>query len=223
MTKPALVIGNKNYSSWSMRGWLLLRGFGIDFDEVQLKFHTAGWDANIGRWSPSGLVPVLWLDGEPIWDTLAIAETVAERWPDRQVWPEDPRARAAARSVCAEMHSGFHTLRAAMPMNIRGSYPGRGMSPDVAKDIDRIVAIWTLCRERFGQGGALLFGAFTAADAFYAPVATRFVTYGVRLPDVARRYVDAVLDSPAVQEWSAAARAEPEVIAAEEPYAHRYL
>jgi len=223
VTKPTLVIGNKNYSSWSMRGWLLLRGFGIDFDEVQLKFHTAGWDANIGRWSPSGLVPVLWLDGEPIWDTLAIAETVAERWPDRQAWPDDPRARAAARSVCAEMHSGFHTLRAAMPMNIRGSYPGRGMSPDVAKDIDRIAAIWTLCRERFGQGGALLFGAFTAADAFYAPVATRFETYGVRLPDVARRYVDAVLALPAVQEWSAAARSEPEVIAAEEPYAHRYL
>jgi glutathione S-transferase len=223
VTKPTLVIGNKNYSSWSMRGWLLLRGFGIDFDEVQLKFHTAGWDANIGRWSPSGLVPVLWLDGEPIWDTLAIAETVAERWPDRAAWPGDPRARAAARSVCAEMHSGFHTLRAAMPMNIRGSYPGRGMSPDVAKDIDRIVANWTLCRERFGQGGALLFGAFTAADAFYAPVATRFVTYGVPLPDVARRYVDAVLALPAVQEWSAAARAEPEVVAAEEPYAHHYL
>ncbi len=121
MTKPTLVIGNKNYSSWSMRGWLLLRGFGIEFDEVQLKFHTAGWDANIGRWSPSGLVPVLWLDGDPVWDTLAIAESVAERWPDRQAWPGDPRARAAARSVCAEMHAGFHALRQAMPMNIRGS------------------------------------------------------------------------------------------------------
>jgi glutathione S-transferase len=222
MTKPTLVIGNKNYSSWSLRGWLLLRGFGIDFDEVQLKFHTPGWDENIGRWSPSGLVPVLWLDGEPIWDTLAIAETVAERWPEKAVWPRDARARALARSVCAEMHAGFHALRQAMPMNVRGSYPGRGLSPEVAKDIDRIVARWTTCRERFGQEGALLFGAFTTADAFYAPVATRFVTYGVRLSDVARRYVDAVLALPAIQEWSAAARAEPEVIAAEEPYAHPY-
>jgi glutathione S-transferase len=222
MTKPTLVIGNRNYSSWSLRGWLLLRGFGIEFDEVQLKFHTADWDANIGRWSPSGLVPVLWLDGEPVWDTLAIAETVAERWPEKNVWPRDARARAFARSICAEMHSGFHALRQSMPMNIRGSYPGRGLSPEVEQDIARILARWTICRERFGQGGAFLFGAFTAADAFYAPVAARFATYGVRLPDVARRYVDAVLAWPAVQEWSAAARVEPEVIAAEEPYAHHY-
>jgi glutathione S-transferase len=222
MTKPTLVIGNKNYSSWSMRGWLLLRGFGIDFDEVQLKFHTPGWRENIGRWSPSGLVPVLWLDGEPVWDTVSLAETVAEHWPEKPVWPRDARERALARSISAEMHAGFHALRAAMPMNIRGSYPGRGMSSEVAKDIDRIVAIWTRCRERVGQGGALLFGAFSAADAFYAPVATRFVTYGVRVPDVAKRYVDAVLALPVVQEWSAAARAEPEVIAAEEPYAHHY-
>jgi glutathione S-transferase len=218
-----LVIGNKNYSSWSMRGWVLLRALGIDFEEVQLKFHTDAWAREIDRWSPAGLVPVLWLDGEPVWDTLAIAETVAERWPDRHAWPRDARARSVARSVCAEMHAGFQALRQAMPMNIRGSYPGRGMSPEVAKDIDRIVASWTMCRERFGQGGALLFGAFSAADAFYAPVATRFVTYGVQLPDVARRYVDAVLALPAVQEWSTAARVEPEVIAAEEPYAHHYL
>ena len=223
MTGPTLVIGNKNYSSWSMRGWLLLRGFDIDFDEVQLKFHTREWQQNIGRWSPSGLVPVLWLDGEPVWDTFALAETVAERWPEKQVWPRDARARALARSISAEMHAGFRALRQAMPMNIRGSYPGRGLGPEVATDIDRIVASWTMCRERFGQGGALLFGALTAADAFYAPVATRFVTYGVELPPVARRYVDAVLALPAVREWSAAARAEPEVIAAEEPYAHPYM
>jgi glutathione S-transferase len=222
MTKPTLVVGNRNYSSWSLRGWLLLRGFGIDFDEVQLKFHTDGWRANIGRWSPSGRVPVLWLDGEPVWDTLAIAETVAERWPEKDVWPRDARERALARSVCAEMHAGFHALREAMPMNIRGAYPGRGMNPEVAKDIDRIAAIWTTCRERYGRSGELLFGAFTAADAFYAPVATRFATYGVRVPGLARRYVDAVLALPAMQEWSAAARAEPEVIAAEEPYAHHY-
>ena len=222
MSRPTLVIANKNYSSWSMRPWVLLRGLGIEFDEVQLKFGSDAHRDGIARWSPTGLVPVLWLDGEPIWDTLAIAETVAERWPEKAVWPRDARARALARSVCAEMHAGFHALRQAMPMNVRGSYPGRGLSPEVAKDIDRIVARWTTCRERFGQEGALLFGAFTTADAFYAPVATRFVTYGVRLSDVARRYVDAVLALPAIQEWSAAARAEPEVIAAEEPYAHPY-
>ena len=221
MTKPTLVIGNKNYSSWSMRGWLLLRGFGIDFDEVQLKFHSEDWRRNIGRWSPSGLVPVLWLDGEAVWDTLAIAETVAERWPEKSVWPREALARSLARSVCAEMHAGFRTLRGAMPMNIRGSYPGMGSSPEVQRDIDRILTNWTLSRERYGQGGEFLFGGFTAADAYFAPVASRFVTYGVPLPQVARRYVDAVLALPAVREWSAAARAEPEFIPEEEPYAQR--
>jgi glutathione S-transferase len=219
MAKPTLVIGNKNYSSWSMRPWLLLRGLGIDFDEVQLKFDSDAWKQNIGRWSPSGLVPVLWLDGAPVWDTLAIVETVAERWPDKQVWPRDPVARMVARSICAEMHSGFRALRGAMPMNIRGEHPGKGMSPEVASDIDRIVANWTLARERFGQGGEMLFGGFTAADAFYAPVVSRFVTYAVKLPAVARRYADAVLALPAVQAWSEAGRAEPEFYAPDEPYA----
>ncbi len=221
MTRPTLVIGNKNYSSWSLRGWLLLRGFDIEFDEVQLKFESDAWRQHIGRWSPSGLVPVLWLDGEPVWDTLAIAETVAERWPQKNVWPRAARARALARSACAEMHAGFRSLRAAMPMNIRGAYPGKGMSPEVERDIDRILAIWTLCRERYGQGGELLFGAFTAADAFYAPVASRFATYAVPLPPVGRAYVDAVLALPAVREWSAAGRAEPEFFAEDEPYAQR--
>jgi glutathione S-transferase len=219
VSRPTLVIANKNYSSWSMRPWVLLRTLGMDFDEVQLKFESDAWRENIARLSPTGLVPVLWLDGEPVWDTLAIAETVAERWPEKQAWPNDARARAVARSVCAEMHSGFRALRSAMPMNIRGSYPGKGMNPDVRRDIDRIVALWTSCRERFGQGGELLFGRFTIADAFYAPVVTRFVTYAVELPPAARRYADAVLRLPAVQEWSAAGRAEPEVVAEDEPYA----
>lgn len=219
MSRPTLVIANKNYSSWSMRPWVLLRGLGVEFDEVQLKFESAAWRENIARLSPTGLVPVLWLDGEPVWDTLAIAETVAERWPEKRAWPRDARARAVARSVCAEMHSGFRALRSAMPMNIRGAYPGKGMSPDVRRDIDRIVAIWTSCRERYGEGGDLLFGHFTIADAFYAPVVTRFVTYAVELPPAARRYADAVLRLPAVQEWSAAGRAEPEVVAEDEPYA----
>jgi len=124
-----------------------------------------------------------------------------------------------ARSMCAEMHSGFRALRGAMPMNIRGEHPGKGMSPDVERDIDRIVANWTISRERFGRGGEMLFGGFTAADAFYAPVVTRLATYAVKLPPVARRYADAVLALPAVQEWSASARAEPEFYAPDEPYA----
>ena len=221
MSRPTLVIANKNYSSWSMRPWVLLRTLGIEFDEVQLKFGSDAHRDGIARWSPTGLVPVLWLDGEPVWDTFAIAETVAERWPERQAWPTDARARAVARSVCAEMHSGFRALRGAMPMNIRGAYPGKGMNPDVRKDIDRVVDIWTACRERFGQGGDLLFGGFSIADAYYAPVVTRFATYSVELPQVARRYADAVLALPAVREWSAAGRAEPEFVAEDEPYAAR--
>jgi glutathione S-transferase len=221
VTRPTLVIANKNYSSWSMRPWVLLRTLGIEFDEVQLKFGSDAHRDGIARWSPTGLVPVLWLDGEPVWDTLAIAETVAERWPERRAWPTDARARAVARSVCAEMHSGFRALRGAMPMNIRGAYPGKGMNPDVRKDIDRVVDIWTACRERFGQGGDLLFGGFSIADAYYAPVVTRFVTYAVELPPAARRYADAVLALPAVREWSAAGRAEPEFVAEDEPYAAR--
>jgi glutathione S-transferase len=221
VSRPTLVIANKNYSSWSMRPWVLLRTLGIEFDEVQLKFGSDAHRDGIARWSPTGLVPVLWLDGEPVWDTFAIAETVAERWPERQAWPTDARARAVARSVCAEMHSGFRALRGAMPMNIRGAYPGKGMNPDVRKDIDRVVDIWTACRERFGQGGDLLFGGFSIADAYYAPVVTRFATYAVELPQVARRYADAVLALPAVREWSAAGRAEPEFVAEDEPYAAR--
>jgi glutathione S-transferase len=219
VSRPTLVIANKNYSSWSMRAWVLLRGLGIDFDEVQLKFGSDAWRDRIAQLSPTGLVPVLWLDGEPVWDTLAIAETVAERWPEKDAWPPAGRARAVARSVCAEMHSGFRAVRNAMPMNIRGCYPGKGTSPDVRRDVDRIVAIWTSCRERYGQGGELLFGGFTIADAFYAPVVTRFVTYAVELPQAARRYADAVLQLDAVREWSAAGRAEPEVVAENEPYA----
>src|SRR5262245_26161817 len=219
MAKPTLVIGNKNYSSWSMRPWVLLRSLGIDFEEVQLKFDSRAWQEGIGRWSPSGLVPVLWLDGQPVWDTLAIVETVAERWPDQGAWPRDPNARMVARAICAEMHAGFRALRGAMPMNIRGSHPGKGMSPEVERDIGRIVANWTSARERFGQGGDLLFGDFTAADAFYAPVVSRFATYAVKLPPVARRYADAVLALPAVQEWSASARVETECYAPDEPYA----
>jgi glutathione S-transferase len=213
-----LVVGNKNYSSWSMRPWVLLRERGIPFEERMLKFESNDWRDNIARLSPTGLVPVLW-EGEPgagfaTWDTLAIAERLNDLYPDRGIWPADARLRAMARSAAAEMHSGFHALRHAMPMNIRGRHPGKGMNAEVAKDVARIRALWTVAR------GPFLFGEFCAADAFYAPVATRFVTYGVPLDGAARDYHQALLDAPGIAAWCGAALGETEFYAADEPYAN---
>lgn len=219
MAHLTLIIGNKNYSSWSMRAWVLLRQAGIAFDEVRIPLFEAGYKVRILQYSPAGFVPALLIDGTPVWDTLAIAEAVAELYPAKHLWPADLGARRVGRSICAEMHSGFVALRSAMPMNIRGSQPGKGMSPEVRQDIDRIVAVWQSCREQFGRGGDLLFGDFTIADAFYAPVVMRFTTYAVELPPPARRYADAVRELPAVAEWMAAARLETEFIAEAEPYA----
>lgn len=220
-----LVIGNKNYSSWSMRPWVLLKQLGIPFTEILLKFHSADWDARIERLSPSRLVPVLW-DGEPgepasicVWDTLAIAEYVAERFPQAGVWPRDTKARARARSLMAEMHSGFRSLRGAMPMNIRNQHPGKGYTPDVAKDIARIETIWREARREFGQGGPFLFGAFCAADAMFAPVAMRFNTYHPPLAADTLAYCDAVTRAPGVSAWMAEAVRETEFVAEDEPYA----
>jgi glutathione S-transferase len=214
-----LAIANKNYSSWSMRPWVLLTQAGIAFEEIQLKFSDSGKVAGIEPYSPTRQVPVLIVDGEPVWDSLAIAEAVAELFPHKQLWPAEPRARQIARSICAEMHGGFRDLRGAMPVNIRASLPGKGMSPAVQRDIDRIVEIWESCRARFGNGGELLFGQFTAADAYYAPVATRFLTYAVTLPPAAQRYAGALLQLPAVREWIAQARRETEFVRTDEPYA----
>jgi glutathione S-transferase len=212
-----LLIANKNYSSWSMRPWVLLRGLGIPFQERLLKFESPDWRDHIGPLSPSGLVPVLW-EGEPgtgfaTWDTLAIAERLHELFPDRGVWPADPQARSRARSAAAEMHSGFRALRGGMPMNIRSRYPGKGMNDDVAQDVARISAIWAAARWPY------LFGEFCAADAFYAPVATRFVTYEVELKGAARDYQLALLESPGVRAWSVDAVEETEFVAGDEPYA----
>ena len=217
-----IVIGNKNYSSWSMRPWVLAREAGIAFEEVQLKFDESDGGltvAGIERYKVAGKVPVLIVDGEPVWDSLAICETLAERFPEKQLWPADPRARQMARSICAEMHSGFQAVRGKMPMNIRKRYPGKGMTPESRRDIDRIVAIWTSCRERFGREGPLLFGRFCVADAYYAPVVMRFQTYEVALPPVARAYCDAVLALRGVRDWIDGARRENDFVAEDEPYA----
>lgn len=200
-----------------MRPWVLLEGRGLRFEECLLKFHTPEWQANISRLSPTGLVPVLW-EGEPgkgfaTWDTLAIAERLHDLFPATGIWPPDDRRRARARSVTAEMHSGFRAVRSAMPMNIRGRYPGKGMNEAVAADIARIGAIWSAAE------GPYLFGDFCAADAFYAPVATRFVTYGVELKGPAAGYHRRLLDAPAVQAWSRDALKEKEFVAEDEPYA----
>jgi glutathione S-transferase len=212
-----LVIANKNYSSWSMRPWVLMRGRGIAFRELLVKFESQDWKDNIHRLSPSNLVPILW-EGEPgsgfaTWDTLAIAERLHELLPSAGVWPADDRLRAQARSAAAEMHSGFRSLRGAMPMNIRSRYPGKGMNEGVAKDIARIASLWA------GAKGPFLFGEFCAADAFYAPVATRLVTYGVELKGGARKYQQALLESPGVKAWCADALKETEFVAEDEPYA----
>ena len=219
VTALTLVIGNKNYSSWSMRPWVLLRQLGIEFAEVKLRLHSEEWQRQIGRWSPSGLVPVLWRGEQAVWDTLAIAETLAEWFPGHGVWPAEPAARALARSVCAEMHAGFRSLRSTMPMNIRASHPGKGMTPETGKDIARIEALWGEARRRFGAGGAFLFGPFSAADAMYAPVVTRFATYGVALSPESRRYCEAMRAAPGVRAWIREALAEKEVVAEDEIYA----
>jgi glutathione S-transferase len=221
MARMRLYIGNKNYSSWSMRPWVLLRQAGIPFEEVMLKFGDDGKPVGIEKHSPTRKVPVLEIDGEPVWDSLAIAETMAEMFPEKKLWPAAPEARRHARSVCAEMHSGFQALRDNMNVNIRARHPGKGRTPGSLKDAERVVELWTDCRQRFGQGGELLFGHFTIADAFYAPVVTRFETYAVALPPVAQAYCEAVRALPAMREWCDAARRETEFVAADEPYAKK--
>lgn len=206
-----LYCGNRNYSSWSLRAWLLLTQLGIPFEERMVAVSGGGASEAHRGYSANGLVPCLHDEGFQIWETLAIAEYLAERHP--VIWPADALARARARSVSAEMHAGFAALRNAMPMNIKLCLKGRAASAAVQADIDRIVAIWTEARRQFGQGGPWLFGAFSAADAMYAPVVWRFRTYNVALPAEAAAYRDAMLELPAMQLWQAGALAESARIA----------
>ena len=217
MSDYTLVIGNKNYSSWSLRPWLLMRHAGLAFREVRIPLYTPESKTRIREHSPSGRVPCL-LDGDlAIWDSLAICEYLAERHAGLELWPAAPAARAVARSVSAEMHAGFQHLRANMSMNCRGLFPGLGRTVEVAGEIERVQRMWADCRARFGGSEPFLFGRFCIADAMYAPVVLRFRTYQVQLNPVCREYADAVLALPALKEWIAAAVAETEVIAAFEP------
>jgi glutathione S-transferase len=212
MSELTLVVGSKNYSSWSLRPYLALAHTGQPFQEVVVALDAPDTAANIARHSPSGRVPVLRHGALSIWDSLAICEYLAETFPAARLWPEDKAARAVARAVTAEMHSGFAALRQNLPMNIRARRAGQGHdAPGVKDDIRRVLALWSECRARYGQGGPFLFGAFSIADAFYAPVVTRFVTYGVELDAGAAAYRDAVLGLPAMRRWVEAAAAEPPV------------
>ena len=220
-----LYIGNKNYSSWSMRPWVLLTQAGIAFEEVRVRFDAFTPDSQfktrLRSLSPAGKVPVL-VDGElVVWDTLAIAEYLAERFPDHALWPRDMAARARARSLSAEMHSGFTRLRSFCPMNIEANLPEAGAliwrdQPAVRADVERLVVMWRQCLDE--HGGPMLFGDFSVVDAFFAPVCTRLRTYALPLPADVARYVQAVSELPGVKAWVAGALAEKDFLESQEPY-----
>jgi len=207
---PTLIIGNKNYSSWSLRPWLLLRHAGIAFEEVRLPLDTPEFHRRIHDYSPTARVPVLRVGGEVIWDSLAICEVANERWLDGRGWPSDPVPRAAARCAAAEMHSGFAALRTQLPMNCRRVDNGYRWDGDAQRDIERVQALWRHLRGRFGGEGDFLCGDFGIVDAMFAPVCVRFRTYGVPMDDLSGRYAASILALPAMQEWLAAASAESE-------------
>lgn len=212
MTELTLVIGNKNYSSWSLRPWLAMKYNGLQFKEIRIPLYTPESKPKLQQYTPSGKVPVLLHGNQKVWESLAILEYLAEEFPNLDWYPEDKTAKTIARSISAEMHGGFLKLRNNMPMNCRARQPGKGMALGVPQDIERITEIWQECRQKFGAGGDMLFGKFTIADAMYAPVVMRFVTYGVELNKVCKDYMEAILALPAMQEWVKAGEMEEEVI-----------
>ncbi len=201
-----LVVGDRNYSSWSLRPWLVLKQAGVPFEEIRIRLGQSGTRPEILRYSPSGKVPCLIDDTVVVWDSLAICEYLAEK--DPSLWPADAKTRAEARAVSAEMHSGFLAMRRTMPMEISVSKPHEERSAEATADINRIVAIWELCRKRFAEQGPFLFGGFSIADAMYAPVVWRFLTYGVSLPPASRAWLETMRNLPAMQECYADAVAE---------------
>lgn len=210
-----LFIGNKAYSSWSMRGWLALRHSGLEFEEIVVPLYDEDWDKRRegAEFAPSsGKVPILWDGDVVVWDSLAIIEYLADKVGRDQFWPADDAARAMARSMAAEMHSGFANLRREHSMNVRKRFPPRELSEGTTQDVIRIVQLWAEARARFGGTGHFLFGDFGAADIMFAPVITRFITYSIPVPRFAHPYMEAVLNHPFMQAWLADANAEPWVI-----------
>jgi glutathione S-transferase len=206
MSDLTLVIGNKNYSSWSLRPWMLLKHLSLPFKEVLIPLDTPEFKDQVEKYGPSGRVPVLRHGTHCIWDSLAICEYLAEL--ASKGWPEERHARAVARSVCAEMHSGFTNLRLEWPMNARARNRRTPMTPGLEADIDRVDEIWNDCRRRFGAGGPWLFGQYSIADAMYAPVVLRFKTYSAQVSETARWYLATALEDAAMQEWVQAAQSE---------------
>lgn len=214
MAKPVLVIGNKNYSSWSFRPWLVLKQIGIDFEEIRVPLFMPGYKEKILQHSPAGRVPIYKEGNLVVWDSLAICEYLAEK--ESSLWPASAEARANARAISAEMHSGFSALRNALPMNCRARGRKVQIADAVSQDIRRIQQMWCACRERHGSAGPWLFGSFSVADAMYAPVVSRFLTYGVECDSVCKQYMDSVLSNPHVKQWFADGATETEVIEEEE-------
>ncbi|WP_293801835.1 glutathione S-transferase family protein [uncultured Bosea sp.] len=213
-----LLIGNKCYSSWSLRAWLLMRATGIAFTEQLVLLDEPGFKEAVFAAAPDsgGTVPTL-VDGEiAVWETLAICEYLHDTQPQAGIWPRDKAARAHARAISSEMHAGFTALRSACPMNLGKRFAARDRGPGVARDVERLTGLWRQARERFGAGGAFLYGEFSAADAMFAPVVTRLDTYGIAVDPVSQDYMRAVLGLPAYREWLAAALVEPWIVAQDE-------
>lgn len=216
MAELELIIGNKNYSSWSLRPWILMRYFDIAFKERRVPLYTDASDAELKPYFSNSKVPVLVDDGFIVWDSLSIMEYVSEKYLSGKGWPQDLRARAYARSMCAEMHSSFTSLRNELPMNCRERFPDSALSTEAQQDITRIKKLWQQCMERYAQssvnGAGWLCGEYSIADAMFAPVVMRFVGYGVALNPAESAYAEATLALPAMQEWIKAGKAEKEVI-----------
>jgi glutathione S-transferase len=207
-----LLTGNKKYSSWSLRPWIVMKQAGLKFDEQFVALQQPNTKANILKYSPSGKVPFLRHGKIEVWESLAICEYLAEAFPKKGLWPRDKGARAQARAVSNEMHGGFADLRRYLPMDVSRTIDDPSRAQAVKGEIDRIAALWAQCRRKYGKGGAFLFGKFSIADGMFAPVVTRFATYGVKLPPVAAAYVKTMMALPAMKEWIAAAKEEPWVI-----------
>jgi glutathione S-transferase len=204
MSKPLLVVGSKNVSSWSLRPWLAMKQAAVDFDEEVILLNRATTAAEIKARSPSGRVPVLIHEGLKVWESLAICEYVAETWAP-SLWPTDKAARTFARTISHEMHAGFAALRRTCPMDLKADKSGGTINPEAGGDVHRILELWREARTRYGKDGPFLFGAFSIADAMFAPVVTRITTYGIPVTAEAKRYVDTMWALPAMQEWKAAA------------------
>lgn len=204
-----LVVGNKNYSSWSMRPWIAMKVAGLAFQEEVIPLYEPGSRERVLKYSPTGKVPCL-VDGDvTVWESLAILDYLADKFPHAKIWPDDPKARALARAVSAEMHAGFAPLRNHCPMNMRRDPDRkRDLPPEVQANVERIDTIWSQCRSRFGASGPFLFGGFSAADAMYAPVVSRFASYAIAVSPVARDYMGAMMALPAWKEWEEAGIAE---------------